>query len=71
MMASTAVEQVQRWIAEGSHKPFELPRLGGEIVQRPEWAAEYFGTPDSDKRGEARQYVKKLLAEVEATAEPS
>lgn len=71
MMANTAVEQVQRWIAEGSHNPFRLPLLGGEIVQRPRWATEYFGTPDSEKRSEARRYVKQLLAEINPTAQPS
>ena len=41
--------------------------LGGEIVQLPRWAAEYFGTPNSEKRSETREYVKKLLTEVEVT----
>lgn len=71
LIADAAVEQVQRWIAEGSHMPYKLPLLGGEIVQRPQWAAEYFGTPDSENRKEARKYVEKLLTEVEATTQPS
>ena len=65
IMASTAVEQVQRWIAEGSHKPFELSLLGGKIVERPQWAVDYFGTPDSEQRSEARECVKKLLSEID------
>jgi len=65
LIANTAVEQVQRWIAEGSHKPFTLPALGGEIVQRPQWAIDCFGTPDSPKRAQSREYVKKLLAEID------
>lgn len=65
LLADSTIEQVQRWISEGSHTPYTLPHLGGEIVQRPQWAIEYFGTPDSPKRCEARAYVKGLLDEVE------
>lgn len=66
MIAQVATEQVQRWIAEGSHTPFEIPTLGGEIVVRPEWAIKYFGTPDSNNdRKDSREYVKALLLEID------
>jgi hypothetical protein len=68
IIADTAIEQVQRWIAEGSHKPLELPNLGGAIVQRPDWAARYFGTPKSPKRKEARLTIEKLSAEIEVAS---
>jgi hypothetical protein len=67
IIAQAAIEQVQRWIAEGSEDPFEIQHLGGPIVQRPQWAVEYFGNPDSPRRKEARELVQKLLEEIENT----
>ena len=65
LMADAAIEQTQRWIAEGSHEPYSLPNLGGPIVVRPDWAIEYFGTPDDEQRQDERQHVLGLMKRVE------
>lgn len=66
LLARAATEQVQRWIAEGSHAPYQIPTLGGEVVIRPEWAVKYFGTPDSNSsRKDSREFVKQLLLGLE------
>lgn len=66
VIASSFVEQVQRWIAEGSKKPYESPAYGGSLLLRPAWAEAEFGTPDSSHRSEARAIILKLEAEVAA-----
>ncbi len=68
LLADAAIEQTQRWIAWGSEKPYQLPALGGDIVLRPQWAINHFGTPDSEKRREAREYIKKLLTKIPSQA---
>lgn len=66
LLARMATEQVQRWIAEGSHPPYQIPTLGGEIVIRPEWAIRYFGSPHTNSnRRESRMFVNQLISELE------
>lgn len=62
LIADTAIEQVQRWICEGGHKPMNIPL--GDLVQRPQWAIEYFSRPERQKE-EVKALVRNLQEEIE------
>lgn len=71
-LADTAIKEVQRWIANGSHSPLKIPLLGGEIVQRSPWTIKQFGMPDSsEERINIKKRIDKLRTEIETPAQPS
>jgi len=61
LIANTAVEQTQRWIAEGVEPPYNIPL--GNLVERPQWAVAWH--EKHYKYGkEVRALVKKLQSEI-------
>lgn len=64
LLANMSTEQVQRWIASGSEKPFSIPHHGGNIVLRPDWTIGLFGNPGFGNRREMTEIINRLKAEV-------
>jgi len=48
LLGGTALEQVQRWIAQGIQKPHSIPL--GDLVIRPEWAKQRWPETKSDSQ---------------------
>lgn len=74
LLAGTAVEQVQRWIAEGVKNPYKIPL--GQLVERPEWAKKYYDNLNElesvrEEKKKARELVEKLKKEIEEPPAPA
>jgi len=61
LIASTAIDQIQRWISNGKEKPCHIPL--GDLVERPHWAVLYYADP-KNRDGEAEELIQKLQSEV-------
>lgn len=64
ILGHVAAEQTQRWIAWGSMEPYQLPRVGGPIVERVPATVAAWGNPDLPKRAGARERVLELMNSV-------
>lgn len=60
ILADGAVEQTQRWIAQGVEPPYEIPR--GNLVERPAWASLLFDDPER-AGSKVNEEIQSLLAQ--------
>ena len=68
LLASSAIEQTQRWICDGVEEPMMIGP--GPLVARPDWAAPHqAASANTDRRVEAREYVARLMHEVGGVAQ--